>query len=110
MIWNPERVLKYGSLSPDTEQSPYGNPSVYMYNVACVFGRSLESLLRETPTPEQVKTATEYRRQALLFLKAAIEMRNGFNDPHLLETDADLNSLRDLPEFKELSGKIKDSE
>gem|GEM_PF-5295208 len=84
----------------------YENNDTYLYNVACVYGRSLEQLLKEPDSPERSEKAKTYRERALSFLNNAI--RNGFENSTLLTNDVDLTSLHDLAEFQELSKKITD--
>ena len=78
--------------------------SVFYYNVACVYGVSIDQLLKETDTPERATKLKMYQAKAMKFLYSAVQL--GFGNARLLNSDPDLNSLRDLPEFKKLSAKI----
>ena len=76
----------------------------YLYNVACVYGRSLEHVLREPESAGRTRKANDYRKRAFQFLNSAIT--GGFSRKSLLLKDADLNSLRDQPAFQRLTQKV----
>lgn len=82
----------------------FHDQSVFLYNVACVYGISIDQLIQETDTPERAAKLKTYQTAAMRYLNAAI--MQGFNDVRLLGMDPDLNSLRELPGFKKLSVKI----
>ena len=78
----------------------HGKQQIYLYNVACVYGRSIEHLLKSSDAPDRDQKLKAYRKQAIFFLRASVE--NGFEDLELLTSDPDLAYLRELPEFKRL--------
>ncbi len=79
---------------------------VYLYNIACVYGRSIEHVLNEPDSKERDQKILGYREQAIQFLQKSIEL--GFNEGHLLATDPDLNSLREIPAFQKLREELPD--
>lgn len=82
----------------------YQDQQIYLYNVACVYGRSIEHIQKTPDYPQRDQKLRDYPKKALLFLNAAIGQ--GFVDIDLLTNDPDLNPLRELPEFKKLSKRI----
>ena len=90
----------------DTPQllNKYQEQQIYLYNVACVYGRSIEHITKSPDYPQRDQKLRDYPKKALLFLNAAIG--KGFEDIDLLTNDPDLIPLRDLPEFKKLSQRI----
>ena len=80
------------------------NQPVYFYNVACVYGVSIDQLLKQTDTPERAANLKLYQAKGMQFLNSAVQL--GFGNARLLEEDTDLNSLRGLPGFKKLAAKI----
>ncbi len=75
---------------------------LFLYNVACVYGRSVEKLLKDDKLPERDKKLESFRRKALDDLRESKKL--GFNDQDWMKKDPDLTSLHDQPEFQELSG------
>ncbi len=90
----------------DTPQllNKYQGQQIYLYNVACVYGRSIEHITKTPDYPQRDQKLRDYPKTALLFLNAAIG--KGFKDIDLLTNDPDLIPLRELPEFKKLSKRI----
>ncbi len=82
----------------------HGPQQIYLYNVACVYGRSIEHITKTPDYPQREQKLRDYPQRALFFLNAAIEQ--GFEDIDLLTNDPDLIPLRELPEFKKLSKRI----
>lgn len=74
---------------------------LYLYNVACVYGRAIEKLLKDDKLPDRDTKLETFRRKALDDLRESQKL--GFNEQEWMKKDPDLASLRDLPEFKELS-------
>ena len=74
---------------------------LYLYNVACVYGRAVEKLLKDEKLPDRDTKLEAFRRKALDDLRESQKL--GFNEQEWMKKDPDLASLRDLPEFKELS-------
>lgn len=75
---------------------------LYLYNVACVYGRAIEKLVKDDKLPERDKKLEAFRRKALDDLRASQKL--GFNEQDWMQKDPDLTSLHDLPEFQEISG------
>ena len=75
---------------------------MFLYNVACVYGRAVEKLLKDDKLPEREKKLDAFRRKALDDLRESRKL--GFNDQAWMQKDPDLTSLHDLPEFREISG------
>lgn len=83
-------------------RSKYANDGLFLYNVACVYGRAVEKLLKDDKFPERDEKLDAFRRKALDDLRESQKL--GFNDHEWMKKDPDLTSLHDLPEFQELSG------
>ncbi len=84
----------------------YGEQQVYLYNVACVYGRSIEHLLKDPTVAGTDQKLSDYRKKAILFLQASVQ--KGFEDLELLASDSDLAYLREMPEFKQLPKLIQE--
>ena len=84
----------------------HGEQQVYLYNVACVYGRSIEHLLKHPTVAGTDQKLSDYRKKAITFLQASVE--NGFEDLELLASDPDLAYLREIPEFKRLPKLIQE--
>jgi HEAT repeat protein len=83
-------------------RSKYASDGLYRYNIACIYGRAVEKLLKDDKLPDREKKLESYRRKALDDLRESQKL--GYNDPEWTKKDPDLASLHDLPEFQELSG------
>ncbi len=86
----------------------HGDQQIYLYNVACVYGRIVEQLLKDPDTPERKHKLEAYQKKAILLLQASVQ--KGFDDLELLASDADLAYLREIPEFKQLPQLIQDKQ
>ncbi|MDB4733688.1 tetratricopeptide repeat protein, partial [Planctomicrobium sp.] len=86
------------SLTVDSADK-FPKDNIYAYNTACVYGRAIEYLKKEAPE-ENSEVIEQYGAQAIQALRDSIEY--GFEEFTLMRTDPDINSLRSLPEFKEL--------
>ena len=84
----------------------HGEQQIYLYNVACVYGRIIEHVLKTPDSPDRDKKLGDYQRKAILFLQASVQ--KGFDDLDLLTSDADLAYLREMPEFKRLPKLIEE--
>lgn len=83
----------------------WGNEQVYLYNIACVYGRSIEFLEKQPAGPDLETRRRFLQDRAIHFLKNSID--RGFKDQPLFEVDPDLNSLRKLPEFQKLVERVR---
>ncbi len=83
-------------------RAKYANDGLYRYNIACIYGRAVEKLLKDDKLPDREKKLESYRRKALDDLRESQKL--GYNDQEWTKKDPDLTSLHDLPEFQELSG------
>lgn len=83
-------------------RSRFPSDGLFLYNVACVYGRGVEKLLKDDKLPERDKKLETFRRKALDDLRESKKL--GFNDQDWMKKDPDLTSLHDQPEFQELSG------
>lgn len=84
----------------------WGSEQIYLYNIACVYGRSAEYLTKQPPAPELEMRRRVLEDRAIHFLKNSID--RGFQDLKLFEADPDLNSLRQLPAFQELVQRVRE--
>ena len=75
--------------------------ALYSYNVACVYGRAIEKLLKDETLAEREKKLEAFRRKALDDLRESKNL--GFDELDWMKKDPDLTSLHDLPEFQEIS-------
>lgn len=83
-------------------RTKYANDGLYRYNIACIYGRAVEKLLKDDKLPDREKNLESYRRKALDDLRESQKL--GYNDLEWTKKDPDLTSLHDLPEFQELAG------
>ncbi len=81
---------------------------IYTYNAACVYGRALEQLLKQPPSPERDKQADGFRDKSIADLRRSVKL--GFPDLDWMKRDSDLDSLHDMPEFKKLVSQDASSE
>lgn len=80
--------------------SRWGRESLYLYNVACVYGRSIESLNQQPSSADNELLRRAWEDRAIQLLRNAVN--RGFGNLALMESDPDLNSLRSLPAFQQL--------
>lgn len=73
----------------------------YFYNVACVYGRVVETLQKAPQSPDAAARLQKYRQQAVADLKEAVKLK--FDDFAWMREDPDLKSLHNLPEFQQLA-------
>ncbi len=73
----------------------------FAYNRACVYGRAVENLLQQPPTPERDTQLQASRAAAISAIERAIEL--GFEDLEWLREDPDLKPLHDLDEFQQIA-------
>ena len=82
-------------------RSKFPNDGLFAYNAACVYGRSAEAIAKDDKAADRDKKQADYKRLAIDDLRASLKF--GFNDLEWMKKDPDLNSLHDMPEFKELA-------
>ena len=67
--------------------------------MACIYGRSIESLSKkESLTDDEKKKVEAWKKQAMTDL--AESFNKGFSDLKWAQEDPDLKSLQELPKFK----------
>lgn len=77
----------------------YNGNNIYHYNMACIYGRSIEAFKKkESPTDDEKKKVEAWKKQAMTDLKESFN--KGFSDLKWAQEDPDLKSLHELPEFK----------
>jgi tetratricopeptide (TPR) repeat protein len=81
----------------ETGREKFGNDSLFLYNVACVYGRSVEVVAKQPAGEARDKLLAEYRKTGIETLGKAV--KGGFKDLDWMKQDPDLASLRELPEF-----------
>ncbi|MFN0196426.1 MAG: tetratricopeptide repeat protein, partial [Planctomycetaceae bacterium] len=96
-----EGKIDEGIKTIETEREKFEGDSLFAYNSACVYGRAVEYLQKQDATPERDKAIGEYQQIAVEQLKKSIEL--GFGDLEWMKKDPDLNSLHELPGFKEIA-------
>jgi hypothetical protein len=78
----------------------FTHDDIFAYNAACVYGRALEAIPKDSPADEQQKLRRDYSHAAISCLQRSLEL--GFEDRDWMKADPDLASLRDHEEFKKL--------
>lgn len=95
---------KYEEAVKKTEaaRSKFPNNSLYHYNAACVYGRAVEYLKKDTKLEAKTKDGliAQYTDTAMSDLKRAIEL--GYRDLAWFQKDPDLKPFADVPAFKAL--------
>ncbi len=76
---------------------------LYLYNVACVYSRSIEYLKDHPEVAEASQKQEAYRKKAIAELEQAI--KQGFPDFEWMAKDPDFKVMREDPEFKKLLAK-----
>ena len=78
----------------------FARQPLFLYNLACVYGRSAEQVAKRPETPERNRLLDEYRKVGIESLSNAIVL--GFRDLKWMQEDPDLKAFFDLPEFRNL--------
>mgnify|MGYP002630103853 CR=1 FL=1 len=74
--------------------------NIYHYNMACIYGRAVETLQKKTDLTDADKSKLdEWQKQAMTDLQESVKL--GFADLTWLQEDPDLTSLHELPDYKE---------
>lgn len=77
----------------------YNGHNIYHYNMACIYGRSIEAYgKKESLTDDEKKKVEAWKKQAMTDLNESFN--KGFSDLKWAQEDPDLKSLHELPEFK----------
>lgn len=83
------------------ESSPkFPEDDIFAYNTACVYGRAIEWMKENMNDAASKAIIAGYEAKAIEALESSIEY--GFDEFPLMQTDPDLNSLRELPAFQQL--------
>lgn len=85
----------------ESGRDKFAKQPLYLYNLACVYGRSAEQLAKRAASPERDQLLGEYRKVGLDCLAKSIEL--GFRDLKWMQEDPDLQPFAELPEFKKLA-------
>lgn len=85
----------------ESSREKFPNDGLYHYNVACVYGRAAESILKDDKATDRDTKLADFKRRAIEDLRASVKL--GFNEFDWMKKDPDLNSLHEMPEFKELT-------
>jgi len=72
----------------------------HVYNLACVYSRTVEFLGRNPKLPNREQRIATFRKKAIADLAQAIKL--GYSNRAWIKKDPDLKPLRDMPEFKKL--------
>uniref|UniRef100_A0A7C4LK30 Tetratricopeptide repeat protein n=1 Tax=Schlesneria paludicola TaxID=360056 RepID=A0A7C4LK30_9PLAN len=97
--------LDDGLQTVEKVRAQFGDDVNYAYNVACVYGRAIELVSQQPPSPERDARLARFREQALRDLRQAVKLK--FDDFEWMRKDPDLKSLHDLPDFQNL---LRDAE
>ena len=98
MVYNHEEDKAIPFIEGHLKQ--FENNGLFSYNVACVFGRALINMKKQTKSPNIQKKIKAYREKAILHLTNA--SKTGFEDVEWMQKDPDLSELQALPAFKSL--------
>ncbi len=79
----------------------FPNDNLFLYNAACVYGRAAEAVQKDEKLPDRDKKLAEFQGKAIADLRDSIKA--GFDEFDWMKKDPDLNSLHELPEFKEIT-------
>ena len=85
----------------EANRAKFPNDNLFLYNAACVYGRAAEAVQKDEKFPDRDKKVVEFQGKAIADLRDSIKA--GFDEFDWMKKDPDLNSLHELPEFKELS-------
>jgi HEAT repeat protein len=92
--------LPGGIKAVDEAAGRFEQDPLFAYNAACMYGRAVEAASRQTAPDGAVPDIAQLQRQALSRLEQSIKL--GFQDFDWMLQDPDLESLRNLPEFRKL--------
>ncbi len=86
----------------------YRQQAVFLYNVACVYGRAIEQLETVRKVPADDPRIAAFGREAVQLLRESVQsgLQEATGDPDILafmRSDPDLFSLHRLSEFRRLS-------
>jgi len=84
----------------EEHRAKYPNNAMFLYNAACVYGRAHAQVMKDEALADRDALRSKYSQAGLADLKKSLEF--GFQDFELMKKDPDLDSFRDLPEFKDL--------
>lgn len=85
----------------EENRAKFPNDNLFLYNAACVYGRAAEFVQKNDKIPDRDKKLAEFQGKAIADLRDSIKA--GFDEFDWMKKDPDLNSLHELPEFKELT-------
>ncbi len=85
----------------EENRAKFPNDNLFLYNAACVYGRAAEAVLKNEKLEDRHKKLAEFQSKAIVDLRDSIKA--GFDEFDWMKKDPDLNSLHELPEFKELT-------
>lgn len=82
------------------EKNKSADRGLYLYNVACVYSRSVQYLREHPEVMDAEKKIDDYRKKALADLEQSI--KKGFKDFEWMAKDPDFKTLNEDPDFKKL--------
>ncbi len=95
--------LERGIASSEKLRESHRQDPLFLYNMACVYGRAIESLeSQDEPPVNREELISTYRQKALDDLRSSIA--NGLDDynKEWMTRDPDLKTIQSSPEFKKL--------
>lgn len=90
--------LEEGVKQIETDNENFKGDRLFAYNSSCVYGTAMKQMKAKDASVVKTKTYLEYQKKALAELERSVEM--GFIEADLIQSDPDLDLLRDLPEYK----------
>ena len=95
--------LERGIASSEKLRESHRQDPLYLYNMACIYGRAIESLeSQENPPQNREELISTYRQKALDDLRSSIA--NGLDDYNRewMTRDPDLKTIQNSPDFEKL--------
>lgn len=83
------------------EKDKFDDNALFAYNAACVYGRAVEYLKKDTKAENRDKLLEEYTKQGLDQLRTS--MQKGFQDVKWMKEDPDLKEFHKNPEFEKIA-------
>lgn len=95
--------IERGLSSSEKLRASHGEDSVFLYNMACIYGQAINALeSQDNPPDDRDELISEYRRKALLDLRSSIDAGLDEYNVEWMTRDPDLKAIRVSPEFNKL--------
>lgn len=91
----------------DEHYEMFRDEFLFVYNTACVCGRGIKAIDEQPDAAEHAELRERLVDRAIVELKRTLEI--GYSDFDLLNTDPDLDAIRDDPRFQEMLDPLKEN-